>query len=139
MKVNTYLMFNGTCRQAIDFYTEVFDAPDAQVMLFEDMPPDPAFPLTEEAKKLVMHAELQVGEDLIYLCDNAPGMQFDAAMGDVISVTIGKVDAAAATEVYNRLLPGGTVIMPLEETFWSPAYGAVLDKFGVKWQVSAEK
>lgn len=26
--------------------------------------------------------------------------------------------------------------MPLQETFWSPLYGQVTDKFGVTWQVS---
>ncbi|MFE4100231.1 VOC family protein, partial [Priestia sp. YIM B13484] len=28
--------------------------------------------------------------------------------------------------------------MPLQETFWSPSYGQVTDKFGVTWQISTQ-
>jgi PhnB protein len=29
--------------------------------------------------------------------------------------------------------------MPLEETFWAPRFGMVVDRFGVPWLVSAEE
>jgi len=34
-------------------------------------------------------------------------------------------------EVFKKLKEGGQVGMPLQETFWSPSYGQVTDKFGV--------
>lgn len=39
-------------------------------------------------------------------------------------------------EVFDKLQEGGEVIMPLQETFWSPAYGQVKDKFNIEWQVT---
>ena len=34
------------------------------------------------------------------------------------------------------LSAGGRVIIPFEETFWSPGYGALVDKFGIPWMVN---
>ncbi|MED3816005.1 VOC family protein, partial [Priestia megaterium] len=39
-------------------------------------------------------------------------------------------------EVFEKLKEGGQIEMPLQETFWSPSYGQVTDKFGVTWQIS---
>ncbi|HAE0521181.1 TPA_asm: VOC family protein, partial [Salmonella enterica subsp. enterica serovar Enteritidis str. P125109] len=33
---------------------------------------------------------------------------------------------------------GGKIIMPIQKTFWSEAYGIVEDAFGVQWQVNHE-
>jgi PhnB protein len=41
-------------------------------------------------------------------------------------------------QFYEALQDGGQVHMPLQETFWSPAYGSVMDKFGVTFQISTE-
>jgi PhnB protein len=42
-----------------------------------------------------------------------------------------------AARIFNALLPGGNVIMPLGKTFWSPAFGMLDDKFGMGWMVIA--
>lgn len=41
--------------------------------------------------------------------------------------------------IFEGLAEGGTVTMPLQETFWSKCYGQVTDKFGVLWQLSYEQ
>ncbi len=40
--------------------------------------------------------------------------------------------------MFRKLNEGGQVEMPLQETFWSPSYGQVTDKFGVPWQISTQ-
>lgn len=37
---------------------------------------------------------------------------------------------------FNKMKEGGTVIMKLQETFWSKCYGKIKDKFGIEWQFS---
>ncbi len=39
-------------------------------------------------------------------------------------------------EVWNKLLDGGKVMMPIDKYPWSERYGWVQDKFGLTWQVS---
>ena len=38
--------------------------------------------------------------------------------------------------MFEALADGGTVTMPLEETFWADAFGMVTDRFGVGWGVN---
>jgi len=41
-------------------------------------------------------------------------------------------------QIFEALQEGGKVGMPLQETFWSPAYGILTDKYGVTWNISTE-
>jgi PhnB protein len=40
--------------------------------------------------------------------------------------------------VFAALADGGEIQMPIEATFWSPAFGMCIDKFGTPWMVSAQ-
>lgn len=50
MSVEAYVNFNGNCREAVEFYANVFDIEKQQIMTFGEMPPNPQFPLPEEVK-----------------------------------------------------------------------------------------
>ena len=138
MKINTYLTFNGNARQVIDFYQSIFGKSEVQIMPFSEMPPDPKYPIHEEAKNWIMHAVMKIGDDTVYLSDNFPGTPFNGTNGDIITVTVGDMKAEKAHEIYGKLKEGGQEIMPIAETFWSPAFGVLIDKFGVKWNIAAE-
>ena len=138
MRITSYLIFNGNCREALDFYQKIFDAPEPEIMRYDQMPPAPDFTLSDEHKNLIMHAELRVGDDFIYFSDNGPGMEYNEQVGDKIFLTLERMDVDSAERVFNRLKEGGAVLMPLGKTFWSPAFGMLIDKFGVKWMVSAQ-
>jgi len=47
-------------------------------------------------------------------------------------------DAAEAEKRFGALADGGQVQMPLTETFFSPRFGMVADRFGVTWMVLVE-
>ena len=46
--------------------------------------------------------------------------------------------AGEAKRVFEALADGGEVTQPIGETFWSPAFGMCVDRFGTPWMVSAE-
>jgi PhnB protein len=46
-------------------------------------------------------------------------------------------DVAEADRLFKALEKGGQVQMPLGETFFSPRFGMVADRFGVSWMVIA--
>jgi PhnB protein len=60
-------------------------------------------------------------------------------MGDAkfegITLSIEAADAAEADRLFSALAEGGKVIMPQSQTFFSPRFGMVADKFGVHWMV----
>ena len=57
MAVDVYISFNGNCREAVEFYAQVFETAKPNIMTFGETPPNPEFPLPESAKKLVIHCK----------------------------------------------------------------------------------
>jgi PhnB protein len=134
MAVNVYISFNGNCREAVEYYAQVFETERPQIMTYGDMPPDPKFTLPEETKNLVMHTRLNINGSTVMFSDAFPGMPFVA--GNNISLTIVSTNMDEIKAIFNKLKEGGTIGMDLQETFWSKCYGYVTDKFGIPWQVS---
>ena len=132
MAVDVYLNFNGNCREVVDFYAEVFGTVEPKIMTFGETPPNPEYPLPEEAKDLVMHTRLNISGSNVMFSDVFPGMPF--VEGNNISLAFVSTDLDEITSVFSKLKEGGSVGMELQETFWSKCYGSVKDKFGIEWQ-----
>lgn len=112
MAVDVYINFNGNCREAVEFYAEVFGTEKPKIMTYGDVPPDTEHSLPEGSEDLVMHARL--------------------------SLSISSRDLDEVKSLFHKLKEGGTVGMELQETFWSKCYGNLTDKFGIEWQVNHE-
>jgi PhnB protein len=132
MAVEIYINFNGNCREAVEYYAEVFGAEKPKIMAFGDTPPDPQYPLPEEAKNLVMHTRLNINGSTIMFSDTFPGMPF--VVGNNISLAVVNKNIDEIKSLFHKLKEGGKVGMELQETFWSKCYGSVTDKFGIEWQ-----
>ena len=132
MSVDAYLNFNGNCREAVEYYAQVFGTETPNMMSFGEMPPNPEYPLPEEAKHLIMHSRLNISGSNVMFSDVFPGMPF--VVGNNISLTIVSDNMDEIQSAFNKLKDGGTVGMELQETFWSKCYGSLTDKFGIIWQ-----
>lgn len=136
MALNVYLIFNGNCREAVEFYEQAFQTKREVFQTFAESPQNPDYQMPEEAKALVMHAKMTVfGSDLMF-SDNFPGSPF--TVGNNVSIAVVSNDLDGLKSSFNKLQEGGTVEMELQETFWSKCYGSLTDKFGVHWQISHE-
>ena len=136
MRVEPYLFFEGRCEEAIEFYKQALDAEVEMVMRYEESPePPPPDMVPPGSEKKIMHAGLHVGDTLVMLSDgNCSGK---ASFGG-FSLSITVPDAATADRFFNALAEGGQVQMPLGETFWSPRFGMVSDRFGVGWMIGLD-
>lgn len=134
MSLNVYLIFNGNCRQAVEFYAEVFGTDKPHIMTFGEGPSNPDYPLPEEAKDRVMHTNLQIQGSTVMFSDTFPGHPFTE--GNNFSLTVVSKDVEEIEALYRKLSEGGKVGMELQETFWSKRYGTLTDKFGIGWQLS---
>jgi PhnB protein len=132
MAVDVYLNFNGNCREVVNFYAEVFGTEEPKIMTFGETPPNPEYPLPEEAKDLVMHTRLNISGSNVMFSDVFPGMTF--IEGNNISLAFVSTDLDEIKSVFSKLKEGGKVGMELQETFWSKCYGQITDKFGIVWQ-----
>jgi PhnB protein len=132
MAIDVYLNFNGNCREAVEYYAEVFKTENPEIMTFGEAPPNPDYQLPEDAKNLVMHTRLNISGSNVMFSDVFPGTPFIA--GNNISLALVSEDLDGIKSVFNQLKDGGTVGMDLQETFWSKCYGSLTDKFGIEWQ-----
>lgn len=135
MAIEVYLNFNGNCREAVEYYTEVFGCEKPQIMTFGEAPRDPNHQLPEEAKHLVMHTFLMISGSKVMFSDVFPGMPF--TQGNNISLTVITNDENEVKTWFNKMkADGAKVNMELQETFWSKCYGNLTDRFGIDWQFS---
>jgi PhnB protein len=79
-----------------------------------------------------MHAALEINGSALLGSDDPTG---DDGPKTGFSVSYNATDAADANSVFDRLAEGGEVTLPVSETFWSPAFGMLKDRFGISWMV----
>jgi PhnB protein len=127
----------GNCREAMNFYTEVFGSETKDVMTYSQMPPDPSFPLQEADQDKIMYACVPIFGCNVMFCDIPTGVSL--TVGDNISPTLGTDDPEEIRRVFAALSIGGKIQMPLAQTFWSGLFGMVQDKFGIIWLLSLDE
>ncbi|MCM3698969.1 VOC family protein [Paenibacillus macerans] len=137
MRLTPYLVMNGNAKEAISFYEKALEAKVISVQSFGDMPENPEFPVPEEAKDRITHALLKAGETDLMFSDTFPGQPHQS--GNQVTICLTTNDAEQAKRMFDALAEGGRIDMPLQETFFSPAYGSLTDKFGVPFQIFTER
>jgi len=136
LKISPYLNLDGTAGEAIAFYERVLGAQVIFSQTFRDMPANPDYPVPEEAKERILHALIAIGDSQLMFSDTFPGQSVTS--GNLINLCISSDSVAKTKEIFEALADGGQVVMPLEETFFSPCYGSVADKFGVNFLLFTE-
>lgn len=131
-----FINFDGNCREALEFYANIFQSAVQDLMTYAQMPPDPAYQLAEADKDHVAYSSLPIFGCNVMFCDIPADMPL--TKGDNISPTLGCDDPDEIRRVFTALSAGGEVLMPLEKTFWSDLYGMVQDKYGIIWQLSQD-
>ena len=133
MTIQPYLNFDGRCEEAIDFYKKAIGAEVEMMLRFSECPEPPsedcAMPGNPDN---VMHSSLRIGDSVIMAsdCEGKGQPEFKG-----ISLTLNAKDKADADRLFGALADGGQVQMPLMETFFSPRFGMVADRFGVSWMI----
>ncbi len=136
MEVQSYLIFNGRCEEAIEFYKKSLGAKVEMLMRFKENPDKEkmgADCMPPGGDDKVMHSSFKIGETVVMASD---GMSYDQKPEfKGFSLTVTAKNEAEADKLFNALSDGGKVNMPLGKTFFSPRFGMVADKFGVGWMV----
>jgi PhnB protein len=133
MNFTPYLNFNGTCRAAFEFYEQVLDGHIEFLQTHGDSPMKEHVPADWQDK--VIHVCLKVGEQRIMGSD-APAEHFAPAQGMCINITVPSV--SDGQRLFDAFAEGGRVAMPFAQTFWTPGFGMVTDKFGTPWMINCE-
>ena len=109
---------------AIDFYKRAFGAQELMRMMAPD-------------GRGVWHAELRIGDAIVYLNDESP-------MGGAVAVSLGGKPTASlqlyvrdVDSTFNKAVQAGAKpTMPVSDMFWGDRMGGVTDPFGQMWMIS---
>jgi PhnB protein len=133
VRASPYLFFDGTCEKAFAFYESVLGG-ELVLMRRRDAPDQGE--LTPGHDDRILHASLTVGDVMLMGSDGDPARP--QTLGG-FAVHLEVASTADAERIFTALGEGGTVKMPLGETFWSHAFGVTADRFGVTWMVDHGK
>lgn len=132
MQINAYLVFNGNCEEAFRFYASCLRAELPVLQRFGDTPGCEGMPASQRDK--IMHVRLQAGDQVLMASDNHPEHPYDGVKGCSIALSVD--EAREAERIFDELSQGGSVIMPMQETFWAKRFGMLTDRFGVPWMIN---
>jgi PhnB protein len=124
----SYLQFNGNARAAFEFYQQTFGG-ELSIFTYGESPMSDRFP---DHPGNVMHARLQIADAALMGCDVPEDYQ--TPRGYWISIQLS--DKAEAGRIFNALADGGEIDMPQQETFWSPLFGMLTDRYGIGWMIN---
>ncbi|MCE4565610.1 VOC family protein [Maribellus sp. CM-23] len=136
-KVNVYLLFNGDCEEAFNFYKKAFGGEFQMLSRFKDMPPtEGQLPESSELSDRILHVSLPISEETVLMGSDGGGdWAAQHRVGNNFSVSIRAESKKEADSLFNALSEGGMVTMPMQKTFWGEYFGMLVDKFEVGWMV----
>lgn len=137
LQLNAFILLDGNSQDAITFYEQALGE---EVLFKQSVGEGPAgadSSMPEALKILIAHCVLKVGESQIMVSDTEPGQSFQK--GDQVNICITADGKEKAAQIYEALVQGGEVMQPLQEAYFSPAYGMITDKFGVCFQIFTKR
>jgi PhnB protein len=131
-RLNPYLNFNGSARQALEFYANVFGG-NLTLSTFADFGRSGS----PDADK-IMHGQLETEAGYTIMAADIPGeMEFHPMAG--FSVSLSGDDADALHGYWDKLSASGTATMPMQKQAWGDEFGMCVDRFGVSWLVNVSQ
>jgi PhnB protein len=124
--LNPYLSFDGTAREAMQFYQAVLGG-DLDLMTFGQYGGSPA--------DGVMHSHLRTPAGFNLMAADSPEGE-STTVGTNITLSLSGEDADVLAGYFEKLSEDGTVTVPLEKQMWGDSFGMLTDKFGVQWMVN---
>lgn len=132
MRYIPYLSFNGDCRDAFDFYARVMGGEIKDMICYGDTPAGEH--VSPEWRGKIMNAYMVADGAELMGADTPPEMGAVTPAGFCVSIQ--EDDEARAESIFNGLAEGGSVRMPLEETFWARRFGMLTDRYGQHWMIN---
>ena len=128
-RLNPYLSFDGTARQAMEFYRQVFGG-DLTAQTFGDFGAADA-----PGADRIMHAQLETGSGYTLMASDTQSGN-ELRPGNNVTVSLSGDDADELRGYWEQLSKDGTVMMPLEKQVWGDEFGMCADQFGTAWMVN---
>jgi PhnB protein len=126
-QVNPYLVFEGNCREAMNFYKDCFGGKLAFQTVGESPMADQLAPHPSDA---VLHSSLEAKNFTLMGSDmHWPGF----SNGNAYHLSIECDSENEVNTLFSNLGEGGKITQPLALMPWGATHGQLVDKFGKSW------
>lgn len=127
-KINSYLTFNGNCREAMNFYKDCLGG-ELSIQTIGESPISDKMP--EQMKQSILHSTL-IKDQLILMGSDMVG---DSGLikGNAVSLMLDCDSEEEIQRIYSKLSEGGSAEHPLENSFFGAVFGDLTDKYGNHW------
>lgn len=132
-RINSYLTFNGQCREAMTFYQDSLGG-ELVLQTVGESPMAGQFP--EFMQNLILHSTL-AKDDLILMASDL-GEQEGLVGGNMVSMAITCDSEAQTYAYYENLSAGGNPTHPVH-AFFAGLMGRLIDKYGLNWMFYYDK
>ncbi len=121
-----HLWFDNQARQAAEFYCGLFpDSKITQSVILRDTPSGDS--------ELI---SFQLAGQPFMAISAGPLFKFNPSTSFILNFDPSKGRSKEDLEaLWEKLLPGGSVLMPLDQYPFAPLYGWIQDKYGLSWQL----
>ncbi|HEV3221590.1 MAG TPA: VOC family protein [Puia sp.] len=133
-RINTYLTFNGNCRDAMTFYKECLGGR----LKFQTVGESPlSDKMSKKMKNFILHSTLTKGDLVLMGSDMVD--ETGLVNGNSVSIALKCSNESEIRIYYEKLSSGGFAAHPLELTYWGALFGDLTDKYGKHWLLNYEK
>jgi PhnB protein len=133
-QIQSYLTFNGNCREAMTFYKKCLGGK----LVLQTIGESPsANKMPKQMKESILHATLTKG-DLILMASDISGDK-GLLRGNAVSLMLNCNSEKEIKKIYANLSEGGQATYPLKINFWGALFGNLTDKFGNHWLLHFDK
>lgn len=133
--VTPYITFDGNCKEALDFYQDVFQSEVTLSQSYGKYVPTGTVNPPKNLNTWILHAEMQICGTTFWFADDV----LPITKGNLIRLTTTVPTAEIARRIFNKLNENGTVTLPPTEAFYTTFHAAITDKYGVCWNIVAEE
>ncbi|MDT4968164.1 MAG: PhnB protein [Acidobacteriota bacterium] len=128
-----YLMFNGDCEEALNFYKECLGGEIGYMGRYGDTP----MGTPESQKDKIMHAYFTFWGGGVMASDHVKEAGYTTeGQGANVHLSLGFDEIAEMEATFDKMKRGGTVTMDLQDQFWGDRFGMLKDKHGIHWMFS---
>jgi PhnB protein len=130
MQLHTYVNYGGNCEAAFRFYEQHLGGTITMLMRHGEQPGGQT--VAPDWKNAVLHARITIGGSDVMGADVPPD-RFQPMRSAYLSLTMSSNEEAE--RIYALLADGGTIFMPMAETFFAHRFAMLRDRFGTSWML----
>lgn len=132
-QINSYLTFNGNCREAMTFYKSCLGG-DLHFQTIGDSPLSEDMPAAMKA--CILHATLKRGAWMIMATDMV--QEEGLVKGNAVSLMLNCSSEEEIKMFYERLASGGSATHPPSANLWGALWADLTDRYGNNWLLHCE-